>query len=182
MSCHFIKNLKLFFYYLHLFSQSISPYETTSMVFPKIKYQVQSFSPFVNNKQWCAPWPLSWFLSHVDSAKFMQIRFDSTHLWRASIRDSTHDSQKQGAAQNWFNSQFNSPMIAYTGFNSMQFNKKQDSYLIHVNTGTQTWEYSVSDFCECYKRTMDIEIQNEPATDFFFVSSWKFPCAPPWFK
>ena len=40
MSCHFIVNLKLFFCYLHLFSQSISPYETTSMVFPKIKYRV----------------------------------------------------------------------------------------------------------------------------------------------
>ena len=45
-------------------------------------------------------------------------------------------------------------------------------YMIHDNTGTQTWEYSESDFCECY--TIDIEMQNELATASSTMSSWEF--------
>ena len=33
---------------------------------------------------------------------------------------------------------------------------------------------------QCY--TIDIEIQNEPATASFIMSSWEFPYALPWLK
>ena len=82
-------------------------------------------------------------------------------------------------------------MIADTRFNSIPFNKKHDS--------THLWCFNFAKFyfgnklcnfagltakipyiSECY--TIDIEIQNEPATASFIMSSWEFPYALPWLK
>ena len=93
-------------------------------------------------------------------------------------------------------------MLAYTRFNSIPFNKNQDStevllvisyvcylagltaknpyILIYDNTGTQNWEQSESDFYQCY--TVNIKMRKKPATDSFIMSSWEFPCDPPWLK
>ena len=60
---------------------------------------------------------------HLNSCRFDSIQLIYDELPK---KDSTHDSQN-GEQQRRFNSQFNWPMIAYTRFNSIQFNKKQDS-------------------------------------------------------
>ena len=143
----------------------------------------------------------SWF-----TRIFSKIRLNSTDLWWASKRDCTHDSQKRWAAQKvqltiqltygslcqihtiQQKARFNSFMmrsisqvlLVISYLTLLGLLPKSHTFLIHDNAGTQTWEYSKSDFCECY--TIDIEIQNKPAIASFIMSCWEFTCAPPWLK
>ena len=131
---------------------------------------------------------ISWFtLIHLNPCRYNSIQLIYDELCKG-IKITIHKSREQHRR---FNSQFNSPMIADTRFNSIPFNEKHDS--------THLWCFNFAKFyfgnklcnfagltakipyiSECY--TIDIEIQNEPATASFIMSSWEFPYALPWLK
>ena len=140
---------------------------------------------------------LSWFTIHL---VYTKIHVDSIQLiydeLQKGIQLTIHKSGEQ-------HRRFNSPMISYTRFNLIQFNKKQGSthlecvqlnqvllvisyvtlpksrtFLIYDNTGTQTWEYSESEFSECY--TYSRHRKTKRACYSFIMSTLEFPCAPLW--
>ena len=167
------------------------------LAIPTIDCEVVSWTVSVRLPVMCT---LTSFMIH-DSLGFTKIHVDSIQLIYDELPNGIKIMiHKSGEQHRRFNSQFNSPMIAYTRFNSIQFNKKQDSthlwcvqlsqvlfvisyitlhgflpksltFLTHDNTGTQTWEYSALHFCECYT----IEMQNETATASATMYGWKFP-------